>query len=277
MKVSFVGGGSRLAACYKIFEGRSGFEISGVYSNSVESCAEIAIAANAKIYQSLNSLYMDSDVIVLAVKDEAVPGIIDSLSRLHAHGKVFVTISNTLTSSELSTAYPNACAIINSTLPFTEMSDGEIHSASLVCEVFGKNYNRFCDAVKQSHLNCTFVTAKQLQLFRTSLHMAKYGIMSAICSARQLIKISTVSDDAKFLIPIIKKALGSALGDVESGLDSPYKNARLDEIRKHRDILAENGIDSTSRLYNATALFMTERSCSDREASDEVARLINNG
>lgn len=277
MKVSFVGGGSRLESCYRIFEGKNGFEIAGVYSNSPQSCAEIAIEANAKIYQSLNSLYMDSDVIVLAVKDEAVPSIIDSLSRLHAHGKVFVTISDTLTSSELSIAYPNACAIINSTLPLCEMSKEEIRCATLVCEVFGKNYNGFCDAIKLSGMNCTFVTAKQMQLFRTSLHMAKYGIMSAICSAKQLIKISTVSDDSKFLIPIIKKALSNALGDGETSMDSPYKNGRLDEIRKHRDILAENGIDSTSRLYNATALFMIERSCSDTEASDEVTRLINNG
>ena len=275
MKVSFIGGGRKLAACYNIFKGRNGFEIGGVYSKTPESCAEVAIEANAKIYQSLDGLYTDSDVIVLAIKDEAVPSVIASFSRLHAHGKVFVTVSDTLTSSELSIAYPNACAIINSYLPFAQMSDEQIHCASLVCEVFGKNYNRFCDAIKNADMDCVFVSSKQLQLYRTSLHIAKYGVMAAVESAEQLMRISTVSDNVKFLLPVIKSALNCAIG-AKDDTTSPYETPLLDEIRKHRDILIENGIDSTGRLYNSTALFMTERSCSDREACDEVIRLIKN-
>ena len=276
MKVSFVGGGKKLTACYRIFEGKRGFEISGFYNKAIETCVDIAIEANAMIYQSLDSLYRDSDIIVLAINDRSVPGVIASLSRLHAHGKVFVTISDTLTSSDLSMAYPNACASINSSVDIPNMSDNEIRSASFVCEVFGKNYINFCRTMKSSDIRCKFLTSKQLQIYRSSLHMAKYGIEAAITSAMHLLKISTVSDSARHLIPVIKEALNHGFSYGYTDTASPYRSADLDEIRKHTKILEENGIESAKTLYNAIALYLTEQTCNDYEAADEAFRLIKN-
>ena len=276
MKISFIGGGKKLAAVCKIFENKSGFTLTGAYSNPLSACAETAIEYNMKIYRSMNALYEDSDVIVLAVNDRFIPGIISSLTLIHAHGRVFVTVSDRLTSSELSMAYPNACAIINSVIPIETIPADRICSASFVCELFGKNYNEFYNAILSSEINCKFISSKQLQMYRTSLHMATYATEAVLMSAIQLLKVSTVSQNPNHLMPVIKTALKNVFSDKTSTLYSPYNDGDLDEIRKHIEILDEVGIDSTKNLYNATALYLNERDCDDYEAADEVVRLIKN-
>lgn len=276
MRVSFVGTGKRLSVCYNLFKDRTGFEISGFYWSDINECAQVAIQANAKLYQSLDSLYTDSDVIVIATADKAVPKVISALSRLHAHGKVFVTISPRLTSPELSIAYPNACAIINSIIPFEHMTESQIGSASIICEVFGKNYSKFCETLKQSSDNCCFVNSKQLQSFRTGLHFAKFGTIASVLASMQMMKISGVSYNPDFLIPVLNDSLRFINYGKELRAGTPYEDAQLNEIRKHKTILSENGIESSERFYDAIALMLTEHSCTDNEAADEVIRLVNN-
>lgn len=276
MKVSFIGSGRKLSAACSIFENKKGFTLTGAYSNPLSACAETAIKYNMKIYRSMAALYEDSDVIILAVSDRFIPGIISSLTHMHAHGRVFVTLSDRLTSSELSIAYPNACAIINSVVPIESMPDNVIRSASFVCELIGKNYSKFYNTVLASEINCKFINSKQLQLYRTSLHMAKYATEAVVMSAIQLLKISTVTQNPNHLIPVIKGALKNVFSEKTFSAYSPYNDGDLGEIRKHIKILSENGIESTKELYNSTVLYLTERDCDDYEAADEVVRLIKN-
>ena len=276
MKVSFIGGGKKLDAACRIFENKKGFELSGVYCKPIEACADTAIRTNMKIYRNTDSLYDESDVIVMAVKDSTIPGIISSLTRFHAHGKVFVTTSFSLTYADLTIAYPNACAIINSPIAPEDMDEASVSSASFVCELFGKNYMNFYNCMAESGIRCKFVSSKQLQLYRTGIHLARYATEAALRSAMQLIRESTVSNNPNHLSPIIKNALRHAFVENTNPQNSPYACANPEEIRKHIDILSENGIDSIKYVYESAARYLTEKQCNDYEAADEVFRILKN-
>lgn len=276
MKIGFIGGGRRLNAAYRIFEGKSGFEISGMYSKVIDKCADTAIYANSKIYLSPDKLCDESDVIVLAVSDKAVPEIISALTRLHTHGKVFVTISETLTCSDLSMAYPNACAIINGCTPLTNMSDADIGSGAFVCNLFGKNHTEFYQTMTNSEINCSFISPKQLQLYRTSLHMVKYTIEAAVMTTVDLLKIAAIPAPADKLVPVVRDAIKYAFSSAKDDMTNTYIGGNLEEIRKHAGILKENGIESAIEMYKSTAKIMTEKTCNDFEAADEVFRLLHN-
>ena len=273
MKVSFIGGGKLLEACYRLFKSKPSFTINGFYSRPIELCADVAIEANGKLFGSMDDLYTDSDIIVIATPDRTVPAIMHKLAMLHTHGKILITVSSKLTSKELTVAYPNTVAIINTLLPLTYLDEKSMNSIPIVCEVSGDDAESFCNLLENSDFKVRFVNEKQLQMFRTSLHLAKYGITASVLCASKLMKISGISSDMRIFAPVINEMLHSVSRNDDILPGTPYSDAGLNEIRKHMDILSENSLDDVCEIYSSIATLLSGYSCDDTEAVDEVFRL----
>lgn len=273
MKVSFIGGGKLLEACCHLFKSKPGFTINGFYSRPQEMCADAAIQANGKLFSSISDLYEDSDIIVIATNDRTVPAIMHKLSMLHTNGRVLITVSQKLTSRELSVAYPNTVAIINTLIPLTYLDEKSMSNIPIVCEVSGDDADRFCNALEESDFKVRFVNEKQLQMFRTSLHLAKHGITASVLCASKLMKISGVSSDLRIFAPVINEMLHSVSRNNDITPGTPYSDAGLNEMRKHMDILSENGLDDVCEIYSSISTLLSQHSCDDAEAVDEVFRL----
>lgn len=273
MKISFIGGGARVKATYNIFKRRDGFEIGGFFCNPLSDCADVAIESNSKLYGCIDDLCNDSDVIVIATADQALPSVINTLSKLHTNGKVILSIADCVHKDELDTGYDNTYGVFITSAPFENLNEKELSNPSVICEISGKRFDEFKKAIDLSQIKCTFVTKEQLDLYRTTIHLVQDGISALLLAGAKFMKISA-EKDASDLMPTIRCAMMNTMGSQGAKISDMYKKGRLAEIMSLVNILENMGIDSVTNIYKAVATYLTEASCADKGNVDEVIRRL---
>ena len=273
MKISFIGGGARVKATYNIFKGRDGFEIGGFFCNPLSDCADVAIESNSKLYGCIDDLCNDSDVIVIATADQALPSVINTMSKLHTNGKVILSIADCVHKDELDTGYDNTYGVFITSAPFENLNEKELSNPSVICEISGKRFDEFKKAIDLSRIKCTFVTKEQLDLYRTTIHLVQDGISALLLAGAKFMKISA-EKDASDLMPTIRCAMMNTLGSQGAKIPEMYKKGKLPDIMFFVNILENMGIDSVTNIYKAVATYLTEASCADKGNVDEVIRRL---
>lgn len=273
MKISFIGGGERARAWCGIFCGKQGFETGGFFCNPLVDCAQLAIETNTKLYGGIDDLCNDSDMIMIVTPDRIMPSVINSLSKLHTNGKIIVSVADGVHAAELDTGYENTYAVISTGCAAEHMSDAEIKSASLVCEAQGKGTGRLKEAFEKSGIDCAFVTPQQLNLFRTAMHLAHFGVAAAINASAKLAKMSA-DKNAAVLAPVIREALGESLSGTPHKIGHPYADGKAIPIFEHKTVLDGVGIDSITGLFKSVAAYLTESECADKVMADEIVKKL---
>ncbi len=273
MKISFIGGGTRVRAIYNIFKRRDGFEIGGFFCNPLSDCADVAIESNSKLYGCIDDLCNDSDIIVIATPDSALPAVINTMSKLHTNGKVILSIADCVHKEELDTGYDNTYGVFIASAPFENLNEKELGSPSIVCEISGKRCEEFKKAIEESSIKCTFVTKEQLDLYRTTLHLVQDGISAVLSAGAKFMKISA-NKDSSDLMATIRTAMLSTIGSQGAKIPEMYKKGKLSDIMFYVSILENIGIDSVTNMYKTAATYLTEASCTDKGSVDEVIRRL---
>lgn len=273
MKISFIGGGARVKAIYNIFKGRDGFEIGGFFCNPLSDCADVAIESNSKLYGCIDDLCNDSDVIMIATPDAALPAVINTMSKLHTNGKVILSIADNVHKDELDTGYDNTYGVFITSAPFENLNEKELSNPSVICEISGKRFDEFKKAIDLSQIKCTFVTKDQLDLYRTTIHLVQDGISALLCAGAKFMKISA-GKDASDLMATIRCAMMNTLGSQGAKIPEMYKKGKLPDIMFFINILENMGIDSVTNMYKTSATYLTEASCADKGSVDEVIRRL---
>jgi hypothetical protein len=273
MKISFIGGGARVKAVYNIFKERDGFEIGGFFCNPLSDCADVAIESNSKLYGCIDDLCNDSDIIMIATPDSALPAVINTMSKLHTNGKVILSVADCVHKEELDTGYDNTYGVFITSAPFENLNEKELSSPSVVCEISGKRYEEFKKAMDLSGIKCTFLTKEQLDLYRTTLRLVQDGISAALIAGSKFMKISA-GKDATDLMATIRCAMMNTIGSQGAKIPEIYKKGKLPDIMFFVNILENMGIDSVTNIYKTVATYLTEASCADKGNVDEVIRRL---
>lgn len=273
MKISFIGGGARVKAVYNIFKERDGFEIGGFFCNPLSDCADVAIESNSKLYGCIDDLCNDSDIIMIATPDSALPAVINTMSKLHTNGKVILSVADCVHKEELDTGYDNTYGVFITSAPFENLNEKELSNPSVVCEISGKRYEEFKKAMDLSGIKCTFLTKEQLDLYRTTLHLVQDGISALLSAGAKFMKISA-GKDATDLMATIRCAMMNTIGSQGAKIPEIYKRGKLPDIMFFVSILENMGIDSVTNIYKTVATYLTEASCTDKGNADEVIRRL---
>lgn len=97
MKIGFIGAGKVGFTLGKYFE-TSGLCVGGYYSRSITSSKEAAAFTSSKIYNSLEELIFDSDLIFITTPDREIELLWHKLNTLDFQHKLFCHCSGSLTS-----------------------------------------------------------------------------------------------------------------------------------------------------------------------------------
>ncbi len=87
MKFGFVGAG-KVGQTFGRYLNLSGYQVVGYYSKTYTHAENAALAVNGKVYDSLESLSEDAEVIALTVTDQMIEGVSKELCLLKTTGKV---------------------------------------------------------------------------------------------------------------------------------------------------------------------------------------------
>ncbi|MBQ7900768.1 MAG: hypothetical protein IJ365_02235 [Clostridia bacterium] len=272
MNISFIGGGDRVEACYKLFEGKSGFTPIGFFCNPISGCSKIADKYKCAIFLDIDSLCSKSEVIVIATEDAMLPAVVQTLTRLHIHDKIIISIADGISAHELDTGYDNTYVVLSAPVPFEQMNDKELAEASVVCEGYGGKYDLLCTFFNLGGFSCSRLTPAQMRLYRANMHLLHYGILSLIITANKLCKITT-DDKHHNIAPAVRNAIKSASYGT-SAISEPYKTGKPQQIKELINTFENNGIDSIAQLYGAVAKVITENSRMENDVADDIFRML---
>lgn len=267
MDISFIGGGKRVEAYYRLFANRLDFKVSGFYCNPIKDCTDIAISTNTCLFSCIDDLCKLSDIIFIATEDEMLPAVIKTLTKLHIHNKIIVGIANGIYASDLDNGYENTYAVIDSAMTLEHLSENEICEADIVINGYGKRFDEFINGLKSSNIKYSQVSKPALQLFRAACHIVYYGTYAVLNSAQKLCKIATNNNIN--VTPIIKSALR-----YNSVNNSPYKEGRVRDVAEIADILDNNGIDSITGLYKAIGAIAVENASLEKDVADDMYKIL---
>ncbi len=269
MKISFIGGGKRVENCSKLFANRSEFEIGGFYCNPIKDCADIAIATNTCLFACIDDLCKASDVVFIATEDEMLPAVVQTLTKLHIHDKIIVSIARDTYGSDLDNGYDNTNIVIDSFAPFEQMNDAEVEQAYIVANGSGSKFDLFVNALLDSGIKCTPLSKPELDLFRVACHLMHYGIYAILNCGKKLCKIATSSNNFN-VMPLIKNAIKHSAAQP----CAPYSNGNIRELSETVDILDNNGIDSVTNLYKAIAEVIVESAELEKDVADDMLKAL---
>lgn len=272
MEISFIGGGARVEACYKFFEGRSGFQPIGFFCNPISGCNEIAQKYNCAIFLDADSLCKSAEIIVIATEDAMLPAVIQTLTRLHIHDKIIISIAEGISSHDLYTGYDNTYIALTAPAPFEQMNDKEIKEVTAVCEGYGDKYDLVCNFFHLSGMNVTPLTPAQMRLYRANMHLLRSGILALGITAA---KLSYMLTDNKHhnISPAIRSAVRN-VAQGKSAITEPYKTGKPLQVKELIEIFENNGIDSIAQLYGAVAKVLTENSDIENDVADDIYRMV---
>ncbi len=272
MYISFIGGGARVEACYKLFQGRSGFTPLGFFCNPLSACSQIAIKYNCEIFLDTDSLCRASEIIVIATEDSMLPSVIQTLTRLHINGKIIISVSEGISAHDLDNGYDNTYVALAAPTLFENMNDKELNEVTAVCEGYGSKYDLLCTFFNLAGMNVTPLTPAQMKLYRANMHLLKSGLLALTITATKLCHMIT-DDKHHNISPAVRYGMkNSSYGT--SAISEPYKTGKPGYIKELIDIFENNGIDSIAQLYGSVAKILTENSDMENDVADDIYRMI---
>lgn len=271
MKISYIGGGPRLEACCKFFEGRESFELGGFFCNPLSGCLDTANKYNGEIHIDVDSLCKSADIIVIATEDDILPHVVHSLTRLHINGKIIISVSEGICARDLDTGYDNTYVALAAPTLLENMNDKELDECIAVCEGYGTQYEMLIKHFSQSDMNITSLTPAQMKLYRANMHLLRSGILALTLTATKLNRM--ITGDKHSIYPAVRHAIKNAARGKDA-ISEPYKTGKPGCVKELIGIFENNGIDSIAQLYGSVAKILVENSEMENDVADDIYRMI---
>lgn len=236
----------------------------GVFASNLTAAAKFAGDNDMCVYMSVNDLLEKSDIIFVFLNDKALKNISVTFGKVPVKGKIFCHFSPAFSADILD--FNSANTYLSLYLPYiTKDGDGHSLSKHIIAEGYGKNVDRFKEAMQLLSVKCSFVGREERLMYLTAVNLVKDMPRILKYTAAKLMKYALAGD----------KELCSELMDI--AMENPEALSSYDPVESDDADFAENqckvlkflGIDDITKLY-AVLLGAGVNMAEPSEASERI-------
>ncbi len=239
-----------------------GVPVLGLWARKPPDARAAGSAAGVAAFSSAPpDILLESEIVLLAVRDAAVPEVAQMLMGTGLIGKrhVLLHCAGAASAQELLGGIADKVAGIGTMHPLQAIADGRAAMRTLKGAVFGVEGNEVGRAAATKLVGCLSgvvlgLDSTQMAAYHCAAALASNYVVSAIDAAAQVLAGAGVSPTqaAQALVPLAEGALRnvSAKGTT-AGLTGPVRRGDAPTIQRHLDSLRDR--PAVAQLYRALA------------------------
>ena len=209
-----------------------------MYSCTRKSAQGLAQSLDCSFTTNLKKIDEESDIIIIAVKDDVIPAVVDQLSYLENGKRLFLHTSGSTSLSTLTKTF-SKCGIFWPPQSIKKGSKIDMRQTPFMVVAEGNSIKGVSTFAKRISKKVNVVTEEQ----KSNLHLAAvfannftnhfFGIAHDICKKQEL--------DFDLLLPIIKETAAKITsGNPRSLQTGPAIRGDEDTIKNHKRLLKSN-------------------------------------
>lgn len=264
MKIGFVGSGKVGCSLGKLFK-EKGANVTGYYSQHVESAKEAAAFVGCAYYETLEDVFAAADCVFLTVPDGKIQAVYEDIPKTSLAGKILCHCSGSLAASECFCDAENYGASRISIHPLFPVSSRFLAYEGLVDAFFVLEGDESALETWEPILQSMLLRTRRIETSEKVRYHAACAIASnLVCgileeSIRLMEKAGFTGEEALTALgPLVKANLQKVLevGPKEA-LTGPMERGDIATIQKHLDCLP---LEKEKRLYASVSDILLELS-----------------
>ena len=285
MRLGFIGAG-KVGTALGIYFKEKGFELSGYYSRSADSCIQSAMRTQSNYYSNIGQIVAASDIIFITTSDDQIESVVKQLCEdcCLKPGQLIVHTSGALPSTILSPVKAFGC-FVYSMHPLQAFADVDKSASDL-----SKTY--FCvegDEEKISVLEGILLTCKnayfkarpeQKILYHASACMLSNYLVTLIHNSLKLMNDIQIDNTTAFkaMLPLVNSTIQNVLDlGTKDALTGPISRGDIDTVKKQLEAISSFSKDQLA-LYSCmskeTLKLAMLTTLKDNPTADKLAQLI---
>lgn len=289
---SFIVGGGPVATALAGALRLAGIPVLGLWARRPAQARTAGSTAGVAAYSSAPpDILLECEVIVLAVRDAAVPEVAQMLVGTGLIGKrhVLLHCAGATAAKDLMGEVASAVKGIGTMHPLSAIADGKLAMRALRGTVFGVEGDDAGRAAAERLVAALGgvvlpLDSSQMAAYHAAAAIASNYVVAAIDAAAAILATAGVPPDkaARALVPLAEGALRniSAHGTT-AGLTGPIRRGDAETIRRHLEALRGKPEATTYRALARRALEIAQRidgpDAPDRKGLDAIAALLAQG
>lgn len=244
IKITLIGAG-RVATSLGHALAAQGMAIQEVYSRQISNAQPLAKALSAKqATQSLDFTQSESNVFILAVKDDAIPSVVGEI-KLPAHAIICHT-SGTVSQTELATTQ-RPHGILYPLMTFTNDRLVDCANVPLLIEASSANAQVTLTALaKAISNNVQTASESERQLLHVAAVFASNFANRMVAAAEEILTETQLPLD--ILKPLVERSMQNAFDtNPDQALTGPAKRGDVATVKKHLELL--KGKPELAKIY----------------------------
>ena len=258
MKYSFIGLGKPIGAVNTILRSQIKsyrkahfgeplpLEAGGVFASNLSAAALFAGENDMCVYQTVEELLLNSDIIFVFLSDKALKSISLSFGKLDLKNKIFCHVSPAFSADILD--FNSRNSYVSLFFPyFKKDEEGRTIPGRIIAEGYGKRLYSFKEALNALSIDFSFVTAQEKLMYITGATIAKDFPLMLEYTAKRLIKYS-LSSDTELADELMEMA---KINPMNLNSYNPAKEDNSNFALKQLEALENLGINDITRLYSS--------------------------
>lgn len=285
MQLGFIGAG-KVGTALGIYLQKKGFNISGYYSRSKDSCIQSAARTSSNYFSNLKQLAAVSDIIFITTSDDQIESVVKQLSEdcFLRPGQLIVHTSGTLSSAILNPVKAFDC-FIYSMHPLQAFADvdkavSDLSNTYFCIEGDEEKISILEDIIATCNNAYFIAKPEQKILYHASACMLSNYLVTLIHNSLKLME-SVQPDNStalKAMLPLVNSTIQNVLElGTKDALTGPIVRGDIDTVKKQLEAISASSKDQLA-LYSCmakeTLKLATLSNLKDSSSADKLKVLI---
>lgn len=272
MQIAFVGNENKISVYSKIIQNAllasqdAKSSICGVFSQNIETTANLALEINTKAYISLDDIIEDADIIFVCQPDSSLVAFSEYIKEKRIKGKIFCHFGSKYDSAVLSCGITNTCYSMS--FPYTFLSLSDFRSICVCFEGEGKRAHEFEAAMKAIFPKAVFCSRSDKRLASIASRVLTDYIKVVVNMSIKFFKFSGLYDEESFC------ALAShSIKDAMSSHSlCKLKRRSESEVKKDLRLLTAINYTGTKDFYKSMEAYIAVNDTSSVTSKKEFSK-----
>jgi predicted short-subunit dehydrogenase-like oxidoreductase (DUF2520 family) len=266
---------------------RGGVPVLGLWARKPQAARSASAVSGVASYSAAPpDLLLECDVVILAVRDEAIAEVAEMLlnTGLITRRHVMLHCSGVLSSAEALATVRDRLGGVGTLHPLRAIADGRKGMHALRGTVFGVEGDHRGAAVATALARALggtplLLSSTQMAAYHTAAAMASNFVVALLAAAAELLATAGIAEEdaTAALLPLAQGSLDN-VGEhgLASGLTGPIRRGDVATVERHMNLLAGLGdLADLYRVLGRRALALARRAGDAAEADlDAIARLL---
>jgi predicted short-subunit dehydrogenase-like oxidoreductase (DUF2520 family) len=266
---------------------RGGVPVLGLWARKPQAARSASAISGVASYSAAPpDLLLECDVVILAVRDEAIAEVAEMLlnTGLITSRHVMLHCSGVLSSAEALATVRDRLGGVGTLHPLRAIADGKKGMQALQGTVFGVEGDARGAALAAALVRAVggkplSLSSTQMTAYHTAAAMASNFVVALLAAAAELLATAGIAEEdaVAALLPLAQGSLDN-IGEhgLVSGLTGPIRRGDVATVERHMNLLGRSSdLTDLYRVLGRRALALARRAGDAAEADlDAIARLL---